>query len=279
MNSRTLSSKMCFWLYFLFMLFMIAVIIWLAKAVERAQTAVERAQTPSPQIGDVSLIKITGVDKFVIRDCTFDESVIEDCTFDDLLDAIEWVESRGDANSVGDYKVVEHYETCSHSPSCPDWHICNGTHCMIAGVYRAVGAYQLTKIYVDDVNRILVIWWKSLNKIFENYNKLHPDPNNIKSVHSDPYTYEDRWDRDYSRFMTEVYLTYYAPLDNSMDINLEATARIHNGGPDGWRNDPQWFVRNRGYKLKEAEKKIENTRAYWQKIKERLTFTDGKKAD
>lgn len=44
-------------------------------------------------------------------------------TFDDLLDAIEWVESKGDPWAVGD----------------------DGA---------AVGAYQIHKIYVDDCNRI-----------------------------------------------------------------------------------------------------------------------------
>ncbi len=45
-------------------------------------------------------------------------------TFEDLLDAIEWVESKGDANAIGD----------------------NG---------NAVGSFQIWKIYVDDCNRIL----------------------------------------------------------------------------------------------------------------------------
>ena len=44
-------------------------------------------------------------------------------TFEDLLDAIEWVESKGDANAVGD---------CG----------------------AAVGSFQIHKIYVRDVNRI-----------------------------------------------------------------------------------------------------------------------------
>ena len=51
-------------------------------------------------------------------------------TFEDLLDAIEQVESGGDADSVGD----------------------NG---------RAVGTMQIWKIYVDDVNRILGKNWYS----------------------------------------------------------------------------------------------------------------------
>ena len=44
-------------------------------------------------------------------------------TFDDLLDAIEWVESKGNSNAVGD----------------------GGD---------AIGAYQIHKVYVRDCNRI-----------------------------------------------------------------------------------------------------------------------------
>lgn len=44
-------------------------------------------------------------------------------SLDDLLDAIEWVESKGDKDAIGD----------------------NG---------NAVGPYQIWKIFVDDVNRI-----------------------------------------------------------------------------------------------------------------------------
>ncbi len=103
-------------------------------------------------------------------------------TFDDLLDAIEWVESKGDANAVGD----------------------DGD---------AVGAYQLHKIYVDDVNRI---------------------------VDENIYCYEDRWDKKCSREMTGIYIRYYGfkffgdPRDGNKGPPFEAMARIHNGGPKGY---------------------------------------------
>jgi hypothetical protein len=58
-----------------------------------------------------------------LTDAPRTESVTEDLTFSDLLDAIEWVESKGDPWAVGD----------------------NGD---------AVGAYQIHEIYVRDVNRI-----------------------------------------------------------------------------------------------------------------------------
>ena len=147
------------------------------------------------------------------------EAVEQETTLDNLLDAIEWVESRGDANAVGDGEA-------------------------------AIGAYQIHKIYVDDVNRILTIWKVRLNEIFTNYHKQYPDPNNIKSVDFEPYTYEDRWNKIHSRFMTEVYLTYYTPLDDKLNIDLEAAARIHNGGPNGWKK--------------------ESTKKYWEKVKARL---------
>ena len=83
-----------------------------------------------------------------------------------LLDAIEWVESKGDANAIGDGGA-------------------------------SVGAYQIQKIYVDDINQ-----W--------GYN----------------YSYDDRYDRNKSRDMARIYLTHYGGT-------IEEMARKHNGGPRG----------------------------------------------
>ena len=126
-------------------------------------------------------------------------------SFDDLLDAIEWVESRGDANAVGH----------------------NG---------RAIGAYQIQKIYVDDINRIVELCGE---KAFS--------------------FYWHRWDRDISRLMVDIYISYYATRKRiGREPTFEDMARIHNGGPDGWRK--------------------ESTKPYWQKVKKRLVgaaATDG----
>ncbi len=90
--------------------------------------------------------------------------------FDDLLDAIEWVESKGDPWAVGD----------------------DGD---------AVGAYQIRKIYVDDVNRIWGVLWKK-------------------------FSYKDRYSKSKSRFMVRVFLNHYGGT-------FEEMARKHNGGPNG----------------------------------------------
>jgi hypothetical protein len=92
--------------------------------------------------------------------------------FNDLLDAIEQVESGGNKNAVGD----------------------NG---------RAIGSFQLWKIYVDDVCRIS----------------------------GKKFCYADRLSREKSREMVKIYLEFYGK-----NKSFEAMARIHNGGPNGWRN-------------------------------------------
>ena len=143
-------------------------------------------------------------------------------TFEDLLDAIEYVESGGDPEAVGD-----------------------------GG--NAVGSFQIHKIYVDDVNRIYRI--------------------NHKDKYSSPLQYKSHHRRSAvcSRWMARAYLKHYATKERiGREPTFEDMARIHNAGPDGWRNDPQWFVRNRNYTLEKAEKKIANAKAYWEKVKRTL---------
>lgn len=138
-------------------------------------------------------------------------------TFDELLDAIEWVESKGDANAVGD----------------------GGD---------AVGAYQIHKIYVDDVNRIVKNQYKDRHEI------------------APQYTYEDRLDKTKSREMVKRYFWNYAPdhrqsqltdggiyIDDSDHTDMYyfgTCARIHNRGPQGHKK--------------------ESTKAYWLKVKSRM---------
>jgi hypothetical protein len=112
----------------------------------------------------------------------------------DLYEAIAYVESRGIDCAVGD----------------------NG---------KALGRYQLHKIYVDDVNRIA----------------------------KTSYTYNDRLDAKKSLSMVKIYLNYYGKRYTKITgkpATDEIKARIHNGGPDGFR------------KL--------STIKYWNKVKEAM---------
>jgi len=89
-----------------------------------------------------------------------------------LLDAIEWVESKCDWQAIGD----------------------DG---------NAVGSFQIWKIMVDDVNRILG-----------------------KQV----FKYNDRFSVYESRLMCRVYLRHYCE-----DMSYEDMARCWNGGPTGYK--------------------------------------------
>ena len=81
-------------------------------------------------------------------------------TFDDFLDAIEFVESGGVENAVGDYKEVSysHFENdivihCKYAKGKSHKY-----YDQDSGKYfeaQAIGAYQLHKIYVDDLNIFL----------------------------------------------------------------------------------------------------------------------------
>lgn len=96
-----------------------------------------------------------------------------------LLESISWVESKHDPEAVGD----------------------NG---------KAVGAYQIHKGYVDDVNRI----------------------------YGTRFTYEDRKNPEKSKRMVQLYLLYYGARYEritGMKVTVDILARIHNGGPNGWK--------------------------------------------
>jgi hypothetical protein len=106
--------------------------------------------------------------------------VTPDSGLDALMDAIEWKESKCDSQARGDFDE----ET---------------------KVYKAIGAYQLWKIMVRDVNRILGY---------------------------DYYTYQDRYDRVKSRDMCEIFLEHYCKDMSDFD-----KARCWNGGPKGYTKD------------------------------------------
>jgi len=154
-------------------------------------------------------------------------------SFDDLLDAIEWVESRGAANAV-----------------CPDG--------------CCVGAYQLTEIYVDDANRIMRLFsdewapWVAEDSEIRKAVPAHMDGQDIYF-----FNYEDRWDREKSRMITNIVTCYYAGRDWSnkrWDMNgwLETAARTH--------KNP-------------TERNSESTKEYWLKVKARLEKNAGTGTD
>ena len=121
-------------------------------------------------------------------------------TFEDLLDAIEQEESGGDPTAL-----------------CPDG--------------CCVGAFQITKIYIDDCNRIL--------KLFGSETRV---------------SYEDRWNREISRDITAVVTCYYANRD-SLTIEhdrmqfFETAARTHKSP---------------------SHRNHESTKPYWEKVKARM---------
>ena len=85
----------------------------------------------------------------------------------------------------------------------------------------AVGCLQIRQCMVNDINRIL----KKQKSILR-------------------FTYDDRWSRDKSTQMFEIYCKYYKL------ITTEEMARCWNGGPRGMQN--------------------EMTAGYWEKVKNKL---------
>ena len=89
----------------------------------------------------------------------------------------------------------------------------------------SANVYQIREIYVADVNRIL---------------------RNPRYRLAAPFTLRDRLDRFKSRAMMEVYWAYYGERYRRLtgrEPTAEVLARIHNGGPDGWRKTatlPYW---------------------------------------
>ncbi len=76
---------------------------------------------------------------------------------------------------------------------------------------KAIGILQIWPIYVKDVNRILGV---------------------------EKFTLFDRWDAVKSRDMVRIYLNHYASEARlGRTPTYEDMARIHNGGPNGYKKD------------------------------------------
>ena len=90
------------------------------------------------------------------------------------------------------------------------------------GKHGEVGRYQISQCYLDDVNRV---------------QRWH-------------YTLDEMRDAEKARKVVIAYLAYYGEIyrkENKKEPTIEVLARIHNGGPYGYRKDC--------------------TIGYWQKIK------------
>ncbi len=160
-------------------------------------------------------------------------------TPEDVLDAIEWVESRGDANAVGDEIFVKF--------------LFDGRKLY---EYQSIGAYQLTEIYVDDCNRIMQLYidewqpWVDEGVILGETRKAVPVQIDGKDFYQ--FTYEDRWDKLKSRMITRIVTRYYTEHDGkSLHTweGFETAARTHKN--PNKRNHP-------------------STEVYWELIKARL---------
>lgn len=92
----------------------------------------------------------------------------------------------------------------------------------------AYGPMQIRRIYVKDVNRIL-----------------------LENKDSRYFLHQDAFDRDKSIDMFMIYVFYWGDVmecETGRPATLEDYARIHNGGPRGWQK--------------------ESTKAYWEKVKQ-----------
>ena len=90
---------------------------------------------------------------------------------------------------------------------------------------KAHGALQLHAIYVEDVNRIA----------------------------GTTYTHDDAFDISKSIDMFLIYTDHYATKERiGRKPSYEDIARIHNGGPNGWKKN--------------------STKQYWNKIQQRLKY-------
>jgi hypothetical protein len=101
--------------------------------------------------------------------------------------------------------------------------------------YKAFGLLQARKPYLDDVNRIV-----GPHMMMKMWGKAR-------------LTIVDMKDKTKAVWVTKVYLVYYGKeyeSDTGKRVTPEIYARIHNGGPEGWR---KW-----------------TTISYWHKVKQRM---------
>jgi len=92
----------------------------------------------------------------------------------------------------------------------------------LAPLYRAIAQVESERGRTsDNIYQIRPIYVKDVNRIFHMRYKM-----------------KDVLDRDKAEMIMWYYWQYYGiryQLDTGMDPTFEVLARIHNGGPEGWR--------------------------------------------
>lgn len=178
-------------------------------------------------------------------------------TIDECLAAIEQEESKGDANALGDWTewVKVDYAEWAFNHVLPEFQFSIGhSKGYFIKEARAVGAYQICKIYVDDANRIMKLYSDHWQPAVDDgrIGKVVPVVLHGEDIYQ--FTYDDRWDRDKSRAMTTIVTRHYAQIDwknKQIDMMgyLETVARTH-------RNP--------------TERNKESTKPYWIRVKARM---------
>ena len=154
----------------------------------------------------------------------------------DKIDTIEQLEQHLEQKQFQVDSLIHEIDTLQWENQIWDFNLSNNTIHLLSAImyvessynysaYRAsedaVGCLQIRKCMVDDVNRI-----------------LRRQKSDLK------FTYDDRWLRNKSIKMFEVYCKHYGL------ITAEEIARCWNGGPKGMQN--------------------EMTAKYWKKVKNQL---------
>lgn len=152
---------------------------WVGWAL-RGSVEREAAAGPKPNWTVIDFVLGSTIDNVLkVRDWIGRDGSYE---FEMLLDAIAWRESGGDPHARG---------------------ACGGT-----------GLFQLTPIYIDDINLILQIIKPGVSRV----------------------SYSDRMDANISRVCVEIYTGWYAtPERLGRFPTFEDVARIHKDGPNGYK--------------------------------------------
>ena len=107
----------------------------------------------------------------------------------------------------------------------------------------SANVYQLRTLYIADVNRITRDWNRNANA-----SGVTPFP---------IYTAADQTDEAMSREIMAIYWTHYGKVyaaRTGKPVTYEVLARIHNGGPYGWKK--------------------RSTLRYWERVKDVLIHGD-----